>query len=785
MEEVVLLTGLRSPIGKYRGALKDLTSVELGVHIATSLLNKFPESKKYIGEVIFGNVLQAGSGQNVARQIAVKSGLDLKIPAYTVNEVCASGLKAILLGKEAIQLGKAKVVLAGGVESMTQAPTLKKTDGTEVKSLFYDGLTDAFSNAPMGLTAEKVAEMYGISRKEQDEFAYLSQKKAAKAWAENKFSKELAPMKELQIDEGIRKETTLEKLATLEPVFKENGTVTAGNASTINDGAAGVLLCSKSFAEEMNWPYLAILKESVEIGFDPSIMGISPIVVIQELLEKSKLTKEEIDIFEINEAFAATSLVVEKKLGLDPEKVNPLGGGISLGHAIGATGSRLTTTLAHQLNNENKHYGIAALCVGGGLGVGVLLEHPVKKKPGKFYEWSVEERQNWISEQRALSQETISEMKKTSLPKEVLNQLSENTISEVEIPLGLVKDVQLNGKNYIVPLATEEPSVVAACNYGAKMAGNFTSHFSERLLNGQIVFAKVKDPQLKEKIAQLEEEIFTVAKKTYPSIYKRGGGLRKIKLRAIENFLSVDLYMDTKDAMGANMMNSILEGVGDFLAEKFPQEKIILQILSNEAQHAMVSVSCEFPVKNVGGKEVAEKIAEASYYASLDEKRAVTHNKGIENGTSALLLATGNDTRQGSSSMHAYASHTGKYLPLSTWTVIGDTLKGEINFPLTLGIVGGGTKVLPKAKLSLDILKVETSRELADLVGAVGLAQNLAALKALVTTGIQKGHMKLQARSLAMSVGATEKEVPLVVKELLKGNFNEEKAKNILNQIRK
>lgn len=789
MEEVVIVQALRSPIGKYRGALQELSAVELGVHVTKALLKKIPESSTYIEEVIFGNVLQAGNGQNVARQIALKAGLSKEVVAFTVNEVCASGLKAILLGKEAIQLGKAQVVLAGGTESMSQAPLLKYPDGKEVASLFYDGLTDAFSKEAMGLTAERVAEAFHVSREEQDIFALASQKKAAQAQETGKFLPELAAFPFCEKDEGVRGTTSLEKLSQLKPVFKEQGTVTAGNASTINDGASAVLLASKSFAEKMNWPYLALVKDSVEIGIDPAVMGISPIQTIEKLLAKAQLTLDEIDLFEINEAFAATSIVVEKELGLPKEKVNIYGGGISLGHAIGATGARITTSLAHQLKAQEKRYGIAALCVGGGLGVGLLLERPemhhekLPLKSGKFYQWPVEKRQAWLQEMGLLSEEGKLELQNHALEKDLLQNLIENPISEVEIPLGLVRDLQLDGKTYQVPLATEEPSVIAACNYGVKMMGEVVSQQGPQFLRGQIVFTQVKDPEnLKSTLENLQTEIFQVAEKSYPTIVKRGGGVKVQEIRQVgESFVSLDLLVDTKDAMGANLTNTILEGVGSFLTEKLPKEKILLQILANDGKESLTTVTCKIPVAKVGGKEVAEKIAEASLFAHLDPIRAVTHNKGILNGVSGVVLACGNDTRQVEAASHAFASRHGSYQGLSQWQVENEFLVGSLTLPLTLGIVGGGTKVLPKAAVALEILNVNSASELKKVVTAIGLGQNLAALKALVTTGIQAGHMKLQARSLAMSVGAKGEEISFVA-EMLRKNLpmNEKKAREFL-----
>lgn len=384
MEEVVIIDALRTPIGKYRGQFGQVSAVDLGTSVTKALLARNSALESEIKQVIFGNVLQAGNGQNPARQIALKSGLSNDVPASTINEVCGSGLKAIALASQAIRLGEAEVILAGGVESMSQAPVIaqydKETDSYSNPKpvMIQDGLTDAFSGKHMGLTAENVAEQFQISREMQDEFALQSQLKAAKAQEDGLFDQEIFAVdvngELIDTDEGVRKDTSIEKLSTLRTVFKEAGTVTAGNASTINDGAAGVLLASKSFAEAHGLSYLAVIKDITEVGIDPSVMGISPIKAIQQLIERNHLSIEEIDLFEINEAFAVSSIVVQKELGLNPDKVNICGGGISLGHPIGASGTRIVTTAAYQLERIKGRYGIASLCVGGGLGLAILLE---------------------------------------------------------------------------------------------------------------------------------------------------------------------------------------------------------------------------------------------------------------------------------------------------------------------------------------------------------------------------------------------------------------------------
>lgn len=801
MKEVVIIDALRTPIGKYKGALKSLSAVDLGTIVTKELLARHQALKNQVQQVIFGNVLQAGSGQNPARQISINSGLSYEVPASTINEVCGSGMKAVIMGMEAIQLGKAQVVVAGGTESMTQAPKLLKLDPETMSygekplaSLFLDGLTDAFSQDAMGLTAEKVAALYEVSREKQDQFAYESQQKAAKAQAQGDFDQEIVPvtLSEERIfhDEGVRHDTTLEKLAALSPVFKENGSVTAGNASTINDGAAVLLLASKEYADANDWPYLAIIKATSEIGIDPSIMGISPITAIQTLLAKSEIPISDIDLFEINEAFAASSLVVEKELGLDPQKVNQYGGGLSLGHAIGATGARLLTTLSHQLQKGQKRYGVASLCIGGGLGLAVLLERPQPNHSPKFYQMTRAQRLAILKAENQLSAETVATFNTTALPETVADHLIENQISEVELPLGVVRGLQVNGRSYTVPMATEEPSVIAACSNGAKIAGEFTATITQRLMRGQIVFYDVIDPQSIENfVAQQQEAIFAAAEQAYPSIIKRGGGLQSVAVRVLPaGFVSLDAFIDVKDAMGANIVNSILEGIAALCRQKLSEE-ILFAILSNLATESLVTVTCQIPVARLSktgqGPEIAAKIAKAATYGQLDPYRGATHNKGIMNGIDGVILATGNDTRAVAAAIHAYASLSGSYRGLSSWQVEEDRLVGRMRLPLAIASVGGATKVFPKAKAALALLGISDAKELAQVVAAVGLAQNLAALRALVSEGIQKGHMSLQSRSLALSIGATGEEVQQVSEALKeKGQMNQASAQEILQRLR-
>lgn len=799
LKEVVIIDGLRTPIGKYKGMLKDLSAVELGSAVTKALLTKYPEAKADVTQVIFGNVLQAGTGQNPARQIALKSGLDYAVTAATINEVCGSGMKAVLMARQAIQLGEAEVVLAGGIESMTRAPGVAafdfdtKTYGAPLASMIIDGLTDAQSGEHMGLTAENVAERYQVSRKEQDAFALASQQKAAQARSQGLFKNEILPLQVgehlLTEDEGIRGDSTLEKLATLRPAFMEGGTVTAGNASTINDGAAALLLASKDYAEAHNIPYLAIVKETAEVGIDPAIMGISPITAIRQLVEKSGVSLDDIDLYEINEAFAASSIVVEQELGLPKEKVNIYGGGISLGHAIGATGARLLTTLSHQLQDKAKRYGIASLCIGGGLGMAVLLERPQPTKAKRFYELTAEERLQELVADGAITPEVYASFKDTALDSEISSHLIENAISEVEIPLGVAQHLEVNGRKYLVPVATEEPSVIAALSNGAKIAGNFTSCILSRLMRGQIVFYDVPDQEaLVDWLKEQESHFFAVAKEAHPSIYRRGGGLREIHTRKVgEDFVSCDFLVDVQEAMGANIVNTILEAVASEI-RSLRVEPILFAILSNLTTESLVTTSCRISVTRLGAKngpEIAAKIAQAATYAQLDPYRAATHNKGIMNGVDGILLATGNDTRAQAAAIHAYAASQGQYQGLSQWQVVGDELVGELTLPLAVGTVGGGTRVLPKAQAAMALLNVSGAAELAQVIVSAGLAQNLAALKALVGEGIQRGHMALQARSLAMTVGAKGAEIPELSRQLKKApHMNEETAKELLAKMR-
>ncbi|AWZ41972.1 hypothetical protein FD49_GL001085 [Latilactobacillus sakei subsp. sakei DSM 20017 = JCM 1157] len=390
MKEVVIMSAKRTPIGKFGGQLASLTAVDLGTIAAKAAIQAAGIEADQIDQAIFGNVLQAGSGQNVARQIALNSGLAQTSVAMTVNEVCGSGLKAIRLAQSAIVMGDADVVLVGGTESMSQAPYLNKGmrfgskfgDQTVVDSISSEGLNDAFTNKPMGITAENVAAKYGITRLMQDTFALESHQKAAKATQAGWFDAEIVPVTvqqrratfEVSQDEGIRPDTTLETMGKLRPAFQADGTVTAANASGINDGASAMIVMSKEKAEALGLVYQATLVGYQEVGMDPNYMGYTPVPAIQQLLAKQDQTVADIDLFEINEAFAASSVAVQNGLALDTAKVNVAGGAVALGHPIGASGTRIMTTLLHQLKRTNQTTGIASLCIGGGLGIAYEIQ---------------------------------------------------------------------------------------------------------------------------------------------------------------------------------------------------------------------------------------------------------------------------------------------------------------------------------------------------------------------------------------------------------------------------
>ncbi|MFL2112511.1 acetyl-CoA C-acetyltransferase [Latilactobacillus curvatus] len=390
MQEVVIISAKRTPIGKLGGQLASLSAVELGTVAAKAAIEAAGIDPTQIDQSIFGNVLQAGSGQNVARQIALKSGMTQSSTAMTVNEVCGSGLKAIRLAQSAIVMGDADIVLVGGTESMSQAPYLNKQmrfgskfgDQTMIDSISSEGLNDAFTHQPMGITGENVAAKYGITREMQDAFALASHQKAAQATQAGWFNEEIVPVTvqqrkatlEVQQDEGIRPTTTIEAMAKLRPAFQQDGTVTPANASGINDGASAMIVMSKEKAAALGLVYQATLVGYQEVGADPDYMGYTPVDAIQKLLAQQNQTLADIDLLEINEAFAASSVAVQNGLQVDPAKVNVAGGAIALGHPIGASGTRIMTTLMHQLKRTHQTTGIASLCIGGGLGIAFEIQ---------------------------------------------------------------------------------------------------------------------------------------------------------------------------------------------------------------------------------------------------------------------------------------------------------------------------------------------------------------------------------------------------------------------------
>ncbi|HCY8096060.1 TPA: acetyl-CoA C-acetyltransferase [Staphylococcus aureus] len=389
MTRVVLAAAYRTPIGVFGGAFKDVPAYDLGATLIEHIIKETGLNPSEINEVIIGNVLQAGQGQNPARIAAMKGGLPETVPAFTVNKVCGSGLKSIQLAYQSIVTGENDIVLAGGMENMSQSPMLvnnsrfgfKMGHQSMVDSMVYDGLTDVFNQYHMGITAENLVEQYGISREEQDTFAVNSQQKAVRAQQNGEFDSEIVPVSIPQRkgepivvtkDEGVRENVSVEKLSRLRPAFKKDGTVTAGNASGINDGAAMILVMSEDKAKELNIEPLAVLDGFGSHGVDPSIMGIAPVAAVEKALKRSKKELSDIDVFELNEAFAAQSLAVDRELKLPPEKVNVKGGAIALGHPIGASGARVLVTLLHQLNDEVET-GLTSLCIGGGQAIAAVV----------------------------------------------------------------------------------------------------------------------------------------------------------------------------------------------------------------------------------------------------------------------------------------------------------------------------------------------------------------------------------------------------------------------------
>ena len=389
MKEVHVVSALRTAVGSLGKSLKNISADNLGSSVILENINKVSLKKEDIDEVIIGQVLTGGSGQNPARQAAIKSGIPIETPAFVVNQVCGSGIRSVASGLQSIQSGQSKIIIAGGQENMSLAPHVihlrdgKKLGDIElVDSMIKDGLWDAFNGYHMGVTAENVAEKFQITRDEQDRFAYKSQEKALKAQKEDKFKDEIVDFKikskkseiNFNKDEHPRDSVNLESLSRLKPVFKKNGTVTAGNASGINDGAAAVTLISDTEAQKKKIERLVTIKSWASCGVDPALMGTGPIPSSKKALELAGWSIKDIDLFEINEAFAAQSLAVIKTLSIPEEKVNVNGGAIALGHPIGASGTRILVTLIHEMIKRDVKKGLATLCIGGGMGIAMCVE---------------------------------------------------------------------------------------------------------------------------------------------------------------------------------------------------------------------------------------------------------------------------------------------------------------------------------------------------------------------------------------------------------------------------
>ena len=391
MKKIALISPVRTAVGSFNGTLSTLNASELGTAVIQSCLEQSKLESSLIDAVYLGNVLQAGIGQSPARQAAVNAGIPVEIPASTVNTVCGSGLHTVALAFDSILAEQNSVVLAGGMESMSNAPYLLKKarngyrlgNGELVDSLVTDALTCAINHYHMGITAENVAEKYKVTRKEQDEFSYSSHMKAAIAKNAKIFDSQIVPItvkkKKEEIcfleDEHIKADTTLEKLSGLRTVFKTDGTVTAGNASPISDGAAAMLVASEDKCREYDLKPMAYIKGYSLVGVDPAYMGIGPVKAVNTLLKKQGLTIHDIDLLELNEAFAAQSVAVTKELGVDMSKVNVNGGAVAIGHPLGASGARILVTLVHEMARRSARYGVASLCIGGGMGIAMLVEN--------------------------------------------------------------------------------------------------------------------------------------------------------------------------------------------------------------------------------------------------------------------------------------------------------------------------------------------------------------------------------------------------------------------------
>ena len=390
-DDVLIISACRTAIGSFMGALSDMPSGQLGAVVVRNAVERAGISPDQVDEVIMGSIVTSGQGQGVGRQAAVWGGIPVTTPAYTVNKLCGSGMKALMLGAQAIRLGDADIVVAGGVESMSTAPYLLAGARKGLRfgavqladSVITDGLTDVFNNVHMGLTAENIAERYRISREDQDKFACWSQNKAEAAISQGKFRAEITPVEipqkkgnpvRFETDEFPRFGCTLDGLAKLKPAFQEGGTVTAGNASGINDGAAALVLMSRRRARDLGGQPLAVLRAYAAAAVDPAFMGLGPIPASRKALEKAGITLNDVDLIEANEAFAAQCLAVARELEFPEEKLNVNGGAIALGHPIGASGARITVTLLYEMCRRNATLGLATLCIGGGMGTAIIVE---------------------------------------------------------------------------------------------------------------------------------------------------------------------------------------------------------------------------------------------------------------------------------------------------------------------------------------------------------------------------------------------------------------------------
>ncbi len=385
MPEVVIVEAIRTPIGAYKGSLKELSADKLGSIVIREILRKSKLGKNDIDEIIMGQVLTAGGGQNPARQAAINAGINISKPAHIVNQVCGSGLRAVISGYQSIKLGEVKNIISGGQENMSLAPhsifyrdSKKILEEHLIDTMINDGLIDAFNNYHMGVTAENVAKKFNISRVDQDDFALNSQKKTETAINTNRFKEELIKINQsginLEKDEHPRKDLNKSDLSRLKAVFLKGGTVTPGNSSGINDGAAALLLTTFEEAKKRSIRPLVKIISWASVGVDPTLMGLGPIEAVREAVKKAKWNLNDIDLFEINEAFAAQSIAVIRELNIDENKVNVNGGAIALGHPIGASGARILVTLIHEMIKQKKNKGCATLCIGGGMGIAICVE---------------------------------------------------------------------------------------------------------------------------------------------------------------------------------------------------------------------------------------------------------------------------------------------------------------------------------------------------------------------------------------------------------------------------